>query len=207
MIKNRALRAFYYTFLIDKDLLAISLYGSQLYGTTNSKSDYDYIVITNEHFYWSGDEACVADNFDIHFYGHETFNKKIQQHDIAALECLWAANENDFIKNIRSNYKVNLSLLRHSISEKASNSWVKAKKKIEKEKDFYIGKKSLWHSLRIIMFGIQIANHGKIVNYQEANYLYDQIVNSPIDQWNYFNGKYKSLYNSLMTNFRLVAPK
>lgn len=207
MISNKAVRAFYYTFLREKDLMAISPYGSQVYGIATSKSDYDYIVILKEHFSWGGEEACAADKFDIHFYGHETFIKRVQQQDIAALECLWAANENEFIKNIRDSYKKDLSLLRHSISEKASNSWVKAKKKIDKEKDFYIGKKSLWHSLRIIMFGIQIANHGKIINYQEANYLYNDIVNSSIDQWNYFNGKYKALYNSLMTEFRQVAPK
>ena len=85
---------------------------------------------------------------------------------------------------------------------------MKAKKKLIVEKDYdpYIGKKSLFHSLRIILFGIQIAQYGKIINYEEANIYYD-IVKSEIIEWEYFKKKYQPIYNNLKTEFRKLAEK
>jgi hypothetical protein len=100
-------------------------------------------------------------------------------------------------------FKLNNSLLRNEISAKSSNSWVKASKKLTVEKNSeYIGKKSLWHSLRIVIFGIQIATKGKIVDYTAANYLYNEIINSGNDDWSYYKDKYQSVFNGLCTEFR-----
>lgn len=90
---------------------------------------------------------------------------------------------------------------------KASHSFVKAKKKIEKEKDYYIGWKSLFHSLRILTFGTQIAQMGKIENYGAANHIWFDILKDPHYEWAYYEDKYKPIYNDLATTFRKVAPK
>ena len=190
----------------DKDFIAIVPFGSMVYGTNNIKSDHDYIIIMKDLFSWNGEEVALSEKFNLHFYSESLFKNKLNMQDIAILECLWSSNH-PYIENIKNTYQLHKAWLRESVSAKSSNSWVKAKKKIEKEQDFYVGKKSLWHSLRILMFGIQIAKYGKIINYGEANYLYDDIVNNPINNWKYFNGTYKKLYNSLSTEFRKVAPK
>jgi predicted nucleotidyltransferase len=71
----------------------------------------------------------------------------------------------------------------------------------------YIAKKSLWHSFRIIYFGIQLATTGKIINYSEANYLYDDIVLNSSNDVEYYKQIFLKSHNELMTKFRLVAPK
>ena len=82
---------------------------------------------------------------------------------------------------------------------------MKCKKKLEIEDSYNpkVAKKSLWHSLRIIDFGIQIISFGKIEDYSSVNYLYSEIVESNQNKWDYFKKKYKPLYNSLKTKFRL----
>ena len=62
--------------------------------------------------------------------------------------------------------------IRNSFSHVASNSFVKCKKKIEVEASYdpHTGRKSLWHSLRIVDFGIQILKHDKIIDYSSVNY-------------------------------------
>jgi len=54
------------------------------------------------------------------------------------------------------------------------------------------------------MFGIQIAKFGKIVDYSQANPLLKEIMR--IDDWSELFRKYKSFYNNLSSDFRIVAP-
>lgn len=98
---------------------------------------------------------------------------------------------------------MDLEVLRRSISAKASNSWVKAKKKIN-QGDVRIGQKSLFHSLRIVMYGCQIAEYGQIVDYQCANKYWDII--KKIEDWELLKEKFQPLKNQLNSKFRKLAP-
>ena len=104
--------------------------------------------------------------------------------------------------------KINVALLRESLSRKASNSWVKSKKKLQPLSPDYapkIGKKSAWHALRIIMYGIQLATVGKIENIVCANGIYQSIMQC--GEWADIDLQFRQTYNSLSTEFRKVAPK
>jgi hypothetical protein len=106
-------------------------------------------------------------------------------------------------------FQLSLPLLRKSISSIVNNSWVKAKKKMElKDECSYIGLKSLFHSFRILDFGIQIALMNTI-HYSSANGLWVELKEEFEDNksWDFYYQKYKSQHNELMTRFRLVAPK
>jgi len=133
----------------------------------------------------------------------------LDEHEISALECLFLPPSPPFVMLNKLNYEFKLDLpkLRKAISHKSSNSFVKCKKKLEVEHDYYIGKKSLWHSLRMLMFGTQIAKFGEIVNYCEANKFWKEIVMSERNDWLYFKEKYQPIFNELSTEFRKVAPK
>ena len=63
--------------------------------------------------------------------------------------------------------------LRTSISTITSNSWVKGKKKliITVDYDLNLALKSVFHSLRILDFGIQISENKKIVNFSNCNWI------------------------------------
>jgi hypothetical protein len=87
------------------------------------------------------------------------------------------------------------------------NSWVKASKKLTVENELYKAKKSLFHSFRIMMFGIQIAKFGKIVDYKEANGIWDEIKGIEATNWLHYYDKYKKMWNATKSAFKVVAPK
>lgn len=98
--------------------------------------------------------------------------------------------------------------LRVEVSSKTSNSWVKCKKKLEAENDYVTGIKSLFHSFRMPIFGIQIAKYGKIVDYSEANSMWFEDFKPMLSErpsWNTIKDIYQQRHNQLMTEFRKVA--
>ena len=99
---------------------------------------------------------------------------------------------------------INLIKLRESISATVSNFWAKANKKLNVKKDYnpYIAKKLLWHCFRILMYGIQVCKYGKIVDFKEANYLYDEIVLNECNDWSFYKNKYQKRLNNMRTEFR-----
>jgi hypothetical protein len=72
--------------------------------------------------------------------------------------------------------------------------------------DYYIGVKSLFHSLRILMFGIQIANTGKIFDFSVANSIYYKIMSKDWT-WEELDLEFRPLRNSILSEFRTVTKK
>lgn len=174
-------------------------YGSRVYGTHKTNSDYDYLAITPENSKVETGTEYRHGNVDITIYRVNDFKEQLADHKIHCLEAYYQG-KTPFA------FKVNLEKLRHSICQKASHSWVKAKKKVEVEKDYYIGWKSLFHSLRILDFGFQIATKNSI-DYSHANDYWFAIRDLQTDNWAILEEIYKPIYNHLATEFRKVAPK
>lgn len=186
--------------------LAVYQYGSRVYGTISQKSDWDYIVISERH----------AEKIDLHrdsdlnltIYPVQLFQEELNNHEISALECYFLPKNNVTYVRHEFDFKLDLVKLRHSISKKVSHSWVKAKKKltVDKDYDLYTGKKSLFHSLRILDFGIQLAKFGSIQNYESVNDLYLEILNGP-DDWASLDSIWRPLKNGRLTEFRFLTEK
>ena len=203
MNKNKILSTFNYQ---DNNIQNIYTYGSRVYKTNSDISDYDYILISD---FYENDFAIEKNNISIHIFSTTQFQNQINDHKISALECLFLDDSNILKKDYQFNFVLNKSKLRSSISEKSSHAWVKAKKKFEVEKDqnFYIAKKSLFHSLRIIDFGLQIATYNKIIDYSSSNDIWFDIATDPENNWDHYKNKYQNLFNEKMSEFRKVAPK
>lgn len=193
--------------LKDNDnIVAMYNYGSQVYGTINPKSDHDFIIVSKQLL--KDNEISYYNKFgDINNYSVEDFTRLIKEHEITALECIFLPKEHIWKEEIKWEFNLYLPDLRKSCSAKASNSWVKAKKKFIVEEDYnpYIGQKSAWHSLRIFDFGTQIATIGKIENYSRMNDLLPQILNC--DTWEEIDEKFRKIHNNKASEFKLVAPK
>lgn len=194
-------------------VLKIMKFGSIIYGTETPKSDIDYIVIVTDD-YEMIDRQIKTDKEDFSFYRESEWLTMIENYEIRCLETEFCCWTHDWVKG--NPYYCYMSLdydkVRKSISKTASNSWVKCKKKYTVEKDYdpYKAKKSLFHSLRILMFGIQIMRHGMILSFKEANYLHKEIVEDTWGDdksWEYFKEKYQPLYNKLKTEFKLEHKK
>ena len=190
-------------FKIKENQLLLFPYGSTVYGTSSPKSDQDYNAIILNNSCTTGEEY-FHNNINIHIYNADDWQNQLIDHKIHALEAYFLP---DGICKDHFCFDLNLKTLRESLMEKASHSFVKAKKKIIIEKDYYIAWKSLFHSLRILKFGIQIAKFNKITDFGEANQFWTEIVESQRYTWDYFENKYKPIYNELATEFRKVAPK
>ena len=185
------------------DDIILAPYGSRVYGTQRSTSDYDYIAIIPPNDRVDTGTEYHHNNVDIHIYNREDFQHQLNLHKIHTLEVYFLPDNlcQEF------DFQLSLPMLRRSISQKASHSFVKAKKKLEVEKDYYIGWKSLFHSLRILEFGIQIASEGKITDYSKANHFWLDILHAQHYNWEFFKESYQPVYNRLATEFRKLAPK
>lgn len=171
-------------------------YGSRVYGTENIESDYDYIFLVEGQ---SGDKYQVShDGIEITVYDQKAFYDAWQAHEISVLEALsW--------KHKHAIPYIDKNKLRSSISKTASNSWVKAKKKIE-QGDIYIGKKSLFHAIRILDFGTQLADYGYVAQFTNLQHYYEHIMNLKGD-WDAHHALFKPIYNQYHTTFKESAPK
>lgn len=193
------------TGLKNDSVIAAYMYGSRVYGNIRDNSDWDFIVILNEKDYV---QEQFSDNLiNVNFFTAETHQKRIDDHEISALECQFIRQE-FILKEIKPfSFKLDLQKLRASISAKSSNSWVKAKKKLTVAESYNdtVGKKSLWHALRIVDFGTQVARSGIIVDYETCNDFYDEVMFC--NDWTEMFEKYKEKHNNLLTEFRKYAPK
>jgi hypothetical protein len=189
-------------YLLDSNILNIYQFGSRVYGNNTEESDYDDI--------------------NIQVFTIESFKNSLNNHDIVVLECLFLPDSNIY-KKLWYDYQIvewgnfkqlDKQKLRTSISTITSNSWVKGKKKLTVANDYdkYLAIKSVFHSLRILDFGIQIATENKIYNYSSTNWLYYELVElsdkyERDELWDIIDNKYRSLYNSKSTEFKRLCPK
>jgi hypothetical protein len=186
--------------------LNIYEYGSIIYGTyIEGKSDYDYIVIVPDDY--DTDKQIEYNNCHYNIFHLSNWLIKLEHHDVDAIETLFLPEQHIIKEEIKFEIVIDPIKLRESFSCMASHSWVKCKKKLILDSiDYnpYIAKKSLWHSLRIIDFGTQIYHTGRINNYSSMNQFYDEIINNSINDWDYYQLKYKPIYNKMKTEFRIA---
>ena len=195
---------------IDNDnVVIIYPLGSRVYGSHTKESDYDYILICHKFF--------DSKDINVHVYTIEQYLQALSNHEIQALECYFI-DDNLIVKYLDNTFdsflKLDLSKLRTSISTISSNSYVKGKKKliISGDYDPHLAIKSIFHSLRILDFGIQIGSTGSIINYGSMNWLLEDLKKMSLqyqrdELWNAIDTKYRSLYNEKSSQFKILCPK
>ena len=181
-------------------------FGSICYGTNNENSDEDFICVVKEY--------TEPNDINIHHFTVQQFQSYLDNGDIQMLECVFLPDEFKIKETIKFETNIDKGNLRKSISTITSTSWVKGQKKLTVLGDYdkWLAIKSCFHSLRILDFGIQIAQHGKIINYKSMNYVLHDIVKisqtyDKIDLWNAIKAKYNPLYLEKGSAFRKLCPK
>lgn len=203
------------------------LRGSYVYGTSSPKSDIDHIMVVPDEYEDKlkslfpdseyDEYEFVINDLDYQIMTDRKFIEKVLLHDVVAIEGLYLSeklynNFNPVVKGSLDRYKQIFTLdkwkLRQAFSHVASNSWVKAKKKmtVEKDYDMYIGQKSLFHSLRLLHFAIDICEKGEI-DYTGCVGLYNEIMYMQDPTWDKYYEKYHQMYNNLKTYFRILAER
>ena len=174
------------------------VFGSNVYKTNTIDSDIDLVVIDDQ---LSG-SSVKAEYYDIQFISLSDFITQCQECDIKALEGLFGPFS--LFKFETNTIKIDWNCLRSSISQKSSHSFVKAKKKFI-DKEIKSGQKSLFHSLRILEFGIQLAKNKKIEDFTGGGHYLRDILQ--YDSWEELNKTYKPIYNKLHSEFKMISPK
>lgn len=180
----------------------IYIFGSRVYQTSTYSSDWDFIIVANNSV--SNQEIRNGD-FNMHILTPDEFQKLLTSHHPGMLECYFAPPEFKLLESIKFTFKLNIITLRHSFSHVASNSWVKCKKKLNQD-EYYIGIKSLFHSLRIPMFGVQIAKFGKITDFTCANKINDTLISRKWT-WHELDTTFRPIKNQIMSDFRNCTAK
>jgi len=205
------------------DILGIYQYGSELYNTSDNKSDLDYCVIISDNVErnifvrYNGYIQYETIDIDIHILTETRYKELVSQCNDMALSLYFQP-----YPILKYEYKTKLDLfeLRKSISTKANNSYVKAKKKLIVEKptdaNFRLAYKSMFHSLRLLDLGIVIAN---IIINKEKHIIYDftsmgenigyikEVFSDNKNNWNNINKIFKPIFNEYASNFKKLAPK
>jgi predicted nucleotidyltransferase len=183
------------------------MYGSHVYGTADDNSDNDLIIVRKTMTDAKREVAIDQPRVDITYYSASEFmNQLAYEHEISALECVFLPEEFVLRQDIEFMFELDMERLRRSLSQKSSNSWVKAKKKIDLHQEYRLGMKSLFHAFRILEFGIQIARHGRIVDYSAANRVWQQVREQNFTSWRDYKEYWQPKYNSLRSEFRIAAP-
>lgn len=181
-------------------------YGSRVYRSHTDTSDKDLIIISDKYY--------DSQDIDIKIYTVTDFQSALDNHEISALECYFLPFEMVYKKDHDFTFTLNKMKLRKSISTIASNSFVKGKKKLtilgDYDKELAI--KSIFHALRILDFGIQIANNGKIVNYSSSNWILTDLKEMTLNlennsAWEVVEHKYKKIFNDRASEVKMLCPK
>ena len=180
------------------------MYGSRVYGTATETSDHDYIVVDDEQVEPKID--IRSEEGDTTSYSLAEFIKQAQEHEISVLECLCLPPE--FILQLEIDIPfpaIDPTTLRNSFSKKASNSWVKAKKKLA-EGDVLTAQKSLFHALRIPAYGCQLIRGSNIHCWGVSNRHLKRVKELPLD-WAVWDAEFRAERNSINSALRELAPK
>lgn len=147
---------------------SIFLFGSRVYETNRPDSDYDVILVGSSLLEAS---EIKEGKYNIHIHTPDKFKRDLYNHDVHNLECIYAPENAVVYNSEKYPFKLDKNRLKKSFLSASHNSWMKAKNRII-ECDIDGGVKSAFHSMRILMFGIQIAKSGHIINFSEANHIW-----------------------------------
>lgn len=199
-----------------KHVITMFYYGSSVYGTLTDKSDTDIVAIVDDEIdlseFTNGIWEYHLDNIDYQFINESTFIEMVKNHHIVALEML-SLPQNRVLKGDVKKYEQYFTLdkwkLRQVISGISSNAFAKAHKKmtVEKDYDLYRGQKSLFHSIRVMLFGIQIAKYGRIEDYTEANKYWIMIYAMKDSPWQIYKETFKPIINTIRSELVVLCPK
>jgi hypothetical protein len=227
-------------------VLATLLYGSRVYDTASDDSDYDvFIVIDSDQLTKEIDEEFGIHHLEgndadleISIVSSRLFDQMLGKCEVRAIESVFTPAEfigsgqewiqgrcQMFAEKLETDRAETLNKIRSAFSGVSSNSEVKARKKVLCG-EYMIGLKSVFHSVRLLMFGLQLGLTGKILDFSQANHVWEEIETELVPKIaddSLVQGDSKAIYKKyaktqyqlegearadhLLTRFKLALPK
>lgn len=186
-------------------------YGSHVYGNATEDSDEDFVVVFKRSILKSGafkDNAVSNEDRTVQgsAFSRGGFQDAINNYNMTALECVFLPK--DMVLKETKDYKIEKYMERDMVKKvvtQASNSWHIAyrrwimQRKVD-ELEPYLDqiKRGLWHSLRILTFGLQMKERQEIYDYASANSYKKEIVQDA----DFHPDKYEKVRDELIERLR-----
>lgn len=166
---------------IDEDVVNIYPYGSHVYGDATEESDYDFVIVCKSSMLSNGafkNNAISNRDFSIQgiLYSRGGFIDALNNYDITALECIFLDDSLVLQKDwpFKLN-KLDKKVLAKKLISKSSMSLYSARN-FKKRDNIRAARKGTFHAIRILEFGNQIKEHGRIIDYSSCNQLKKEIM-------------------------------
>jgi hypothetical protein len=180
---------------------SLHVQGSRLYGVNDVNSDWDLSVITTEVSEHDFREVSIGGNdFDVHLFSQSQFQNRLDNYEMRELESLSHPEEFILIDNKSFSLDIDNDKLISQVKFESDDLWNRAKNILNSGGDSYIALKNIWHSFRFLIFAEQILQNGSITDFTAANYLYESIVNSGRDDYEFFEINFATLRETLKLN-------
>jgi len=178
----------------------IYIFGSRVYGLHTVNSDYDAIVTATSMYV---NHEIFEGDYNIHITTPDSFEDKLRQHDVHCLECIFAPDEAriHITTNYRDAFRLNKMKLKKMLLTQSAAAWAKSRRRIE-QGNIMGGAKSIFHSLRILKFGVQILEHGRIIDFEAANKLWYKIEGFDEFEWIEYKGQFNQIRTQYMKEFK-----
>jgi len=150
---------------------------------------------------------------NIKYWTPEHFQRLLDEHHVTALECYFLEPDFHYSENIVHppepwKFELDKAKLYESLIEKADRDWVKAERWLSAShktpENIRKAKKAIWHAFRILSFGSQIVDSRKIY-YDEANWAHQSIMNDPAEDWEHYETKWRTDYNTFKKGLRAAT--
>lgn len=181
----------------DEAVHSVFLVGSRVYGCATEASDEDFLVVLHQ----GKRDLVFRPGINITLHTVESFEASLAGHSMFALECLFAPKEARLKDGPAFAFKLHRARLVDKSGETADADWKKATKLWEDELD--ASQKKLYHSIRVLMFARQILEHGRIVDFGEANEVWAKVKESI--EWEEFEPLRTKLQGQL-SPFKKASP-
>lgn len=177
----------------------IYMFGSRVYGYNRPDSDHDIFVIAANI---DAKTEIKGNKYNIHIHTPDIFKDGLFNHEVKYLECIFAPPEAKLYEPQPVPFTLNKDRLKKKFLNTAKASWEKGGMNIRQSSIEY-GIKSCFHAMRILMFGKQIAAHGRIVDFAEANELWKEMNSQDFYEW--FQVKDEYLHKKIQLEKQLKA--
>jgi len=175
--------------LSEVGLRGVFVLGSRLWGTARRDSDWDLLVVhadvtgkTSRH---SGDgriDAVVT--------SQEEYFERCRRHQWLECLTLFVPPDNCLRKQAPpADFTIDRRLLAASVAEETNKDWARARKYVERG-DLERAKRTIVHTLRMNMMALQLATHGRIVDFTVANDLREELWGVYSQDWRYYDVEY-----------------
>jgi predicted nucleotidyltransferase len=176
-------------------LVALFRFGSRIYGTNTEESDHDFVCIVpnedtdkrverkidkDEMGGGVGRDTDSEDKFiykvsideheyDLHLRTVAEFQNLLDEQDFPSIEAFFNPVEFELIDKHKPSfiYTIDKAKFRQKLGSYAHHTNCKAMKKIvvARDRDFYVAKRSLFHSIKIYILGTRLISTGNLADF------------------------------------------